>query len=439
MNKLQQLQEEMTLKLKRLGELQDMESRTAEHETEIDTLLGRVNELGPAIQREHALAAATASAGQYTQPASRGVSGITPIGEPANGEPIKIRDHRSLGRRFIESDEYREYAADPRGKGEKFTVGSFHQRSIDLQHRDDMTPQEVRALVQTGTLPVDMILPQQVPGVFRGADRDLNIRDVLINGQTNSDAVTFMRELVYTNAAVEVAQATTVGTGAKPESGITFEQATANVVTIAHWIPITRQTMQDAAQLVTYINERLLFGLKSRENSQILNGDGTGANMLGILATTGVQAANAAHFTGAPTQNVGTKAELTDRIRRGKRLVRVTGQANPNFVVLHPLNMEKVETIADGANAYVLGNAVTGGGLQTLWGLRVVESEDIATTVALVGDGSAAAIWDRMDAQLFTTDSHSDFFIRNIFVILAEERLALTVFRPTAFCVVTLP
>jgi HK97 family phage major capsid protein len=439
MNKLQRLKEEMTAKLTRLGELQNMDTRSTEQESEIDTLLGRVNEIGPEIQREQQIAAATADTSKYTEPVTRGVSGINPRGEQGEGKQIALPDHRSLGRRYVESAEYKDYAADPRGKGEKFEVRSFHSRSIDLQHREDMSPEEVRTLVYTGVLPVDMILPQQVPGVFRGADRALNIRDVLINGQTNSDAVTFMRELVYTNAAVEVAQAVSAVTGAKPESAITFEQATSNVVTIAHWIPITRQTMQDAAQLVTYINERLLFGLKSRENNQLLNGDGTGANMLGILATTGVQAINAAHFTATPTQNVGTKAELTDRIRRGKRMVRVTGQANPNFVVIHPTIMEKLETIADGANAYVLGNAVTNGGLSTLWGMTVVESEDIATTVALVGDGSAAAVWDRMDAQLFTTDSHSDFFIRNIFVILAEERLALTVFRPTAFAVVTLP
>jgi hypothetical protein len=49
-----------------------------------------------------------------------------------------------------------------------------------------------------------------------------------------------------------------------------------------------------------------------------------------------------------------------------------------------------------------------------------------------------AAVWDRMQAALYTTDSHSDFFIRNILVILAEERLALTVFRPAAFVEVTL-
>jgi hypothetical protein len=36
------------------------------------------------------------------------------------------------------------------------------------------------------------------------------------------------------------------------------------------------------------------------------------------------------------------------------------------------------------------------------------------------------------------TDSHSDFFIRNIFVLLAEERVALPVFRPAAFAKVAL-
>ena len=43
-----------------------------------------------------------------------------------------------------------------------------------------------------------------------------------------------------------------------------------------------------------------------------------------------------------------------------------------------------------------------------------------------------------MDATIYTTDSHADYFIRNIFVILAEERVALPVFRPAAFASVQL-
>ena len=64
--------------------------------------------------------------------------------------------------------------------------------------------------------------------------------------------------------------------------------------------------------------------------------------------------------------------------------------------------------------------------------------ENITAGTALVGDGTMAAVVDRRDAQIYIADQHSDFFVRNIFVMLAEERVALPVFRPAAFAKVTL-
>ncbi len=433
MTKLVELRERMTKALEDLGTLAGKEDRTTDDEARIDTLLAEVNDLGPKIEREAAIDKAAGQRSAYTEPVGQRASGMVP-----NETRQQAMDYRSLGARYADSDEFRAYQRHPGGKGQEFSVGSFYHRDSPLAGQPHMSPQEVRALVATGALPVDMILPQQVPGVFRGNEAPLNMRDVLINGRTTSDAIVFMRELVFTNAAAETAQATVVGDGAKPESTITFEQQSAPVVTIAHWIPITRQTIEDAAQLVTYVEQRLLTGLERREDNQILNGAGGAVNMTGILNTTGVQAINAAHFTATPVQNAGTGNENINRIRRGKRMVRVTGQAIPNFVVLNPTVLETFDTIADANRQYLLGSPLAGGSISGLWGLRVVESENISTTVALVGDGTMAAVWDRMDARIYTTDSHSDFFVRNIFVLLAEERLALTVFRPPAFAAVTL-
>jgi hypothetical protein len=44
-----------------------------------------------------------------------------------------------------------------------------------------------------------------------------------------------------------------------------------------------------------------------------------------------------------------------------------------------------------------------------------------------------AAIWDRNDATVEISREHSDYFTRNMIAVLAEERLALTVFAPLAF------
>ena len=66
-------------------------------------------------------------------------------------------------------------------------------------------------------------------------------------------------------------------------------------------------------------------------------------------------------------------------------------------------------------------------------GIPVVESESQAEGVGLLGDFAKAVLWDREQTTVTMTDSHADFFIRNLVAILAEERLAFGVTRPTAF------
>jgi HK97 family phage major capsid protein len=95
-------------------------------------------------------------------------------------------------------------------------------------------------------------------------------------------------------------------------------------------------------------------------------------------------------------------------------------------------------TVGNANDDYYGPGPFSGAAITNLWGLSVVESENITAGTALVGDGLMAAVVDRMDATIYTTDSHSDFFIRNILVILAEERIALPVFRPEAFAAVDL-
>jgi hypothetical protein len=436
---LVELRERMAGALKELGELQNKETRTADDESRIDTLLAEVNDLGPKILREQKIADATGTRAQYEQPAGRKVPGN---GQPAEGaKAAEERDTRSWGQRFAESDQVKDYSG--RGKGQPFEVGTFYPKH-QAQHRDGMGPQEVRALIQTGAFPADYISPTMVPGFFRGDDLQGSLRDVLINGQTDSDAILFFRELAYTNNAAGVPQATNTSAAAetpvnasvKPESALTFEQATAPVVTIAHWIPITRQTLQDASQMQTYVEQRLLDGLRLEESSQLLNGNGTN-DLVGLLNTTDVQDLDQTYFTGAAVNDAGQDNENFNRILRARTLIRTVGRARANFVVLNPTDLENFLTFTDGQRQYFGAGPFSATGIASLWGMRVVEDENLTAGSALVGDGRMAAVWDRMQAQILI-DTIDDQFIRNMLTILAEERLALTVFRPQAFAVVDL-
>jgi HK97 family phage major capsid protein len=444
MSKLVELRGRMNVVASEMATLGQKSERSAEEESRLDAVLAEFNDLGPKIEREATIEAATRSAASMNESRGR-ISGNeqqeTGKRDDA-GEVIKI-DRRSVGARFADSEQLKRYVAGGMANGtvsEQFAAGSFY-RKHQMRHTADMSPEELRAIVQTGNLPADYIAPQQVSGIFRGDDLQGSLRDVLINGTTQSDAVVFFRELLFTNAAAGVPQATHTAAASetpanasvKPESTITWEQDIAPVVTIAHWIPITRQTLSDAGQIRTYVEERLMAGLRQEESDQLLNGAGTN-DLEGLLPTTGVQDLNAAYFLGAPVADAGTDNENFNRIRRAKTLVRTVGRAIPNFVVINPADLEQF----DNANEQYFGTGPYGGSNPArLWGLRVVEDEHIAENTALVGDGRMAAVWDREQANILTGYIDNQF-TRNMMTILAEERLALTVFRPAAFAEVAL-
>ena len=397
---------------------------TAEESARFDELTKRVNTIGEELTAAKNQASAAASVLAYdthfNQPADqvkRGLSLDTATEPGAGGGSGR----KSLGQKFVESDQFQHRNS----RGVMYDAVKFSE------------PDDIKALIYSGTGSASMVLPQVLPTIYRPLEAPLVMRDVLLNMQTTSDNVTVLQENVFTNAAAEVAEAIDVTSGAKPESALTFTEATFPVQWIAHWIPITRQMLEDLAMMRSYVDDRLLIGLRRREDSQFLNGNGTAPNLRGILNTSGINDLNAAHFTGAPVQDAGSDNENVNRIRRAKRVVAVTGKATATFVVMNPTDLENIDTITDSTRQYLLAGPLAAEP-RRLWGLQVVESENIAAGTALVGDGTMAAVVDRMDARIYTTDSHSDFFIRNIFVILAEERVALPVFRPAAFAKVTL-
>lgn len=428
-----------------MSDLAQKDERSADDDAKLDQLLAEFNDLGPKVEREQSIVDAANEARKLGESRGR-VSGIVPAaGADTREQATEKQDLRSVGQRFADSEPVTRWLESGGKRSDPFDAGSFFHRDAGgpVQHVEGMDPAEVRALINTGVLPDSYIRPEYVPGFFRGDDLTGSIRSALINGQTTSDAIVFFRETAFTNNAAEVGQATatTGSSGLKPESALAFEQATAAVKTIAHWIPITRQTLRDAPQLRTYVEQRLLDGLKLREDAQILNGDGLGENLLGLTEHTGVQVlddvATTGYFATNPVADAGGRNENFNRVLRGKTMVRSVGRTQANFVVLNPVDLEAFLTTTEAGGKYFGAGPFSGASIPNLWGLSIIESEHQTEGEAVVGDGRAAAVWDRMQAQILI-DTINDQFIRNMLTLLAEERLALTVFRPQAFAIVSL-
>lgn len=257
------------------------------------------------------------------------------------------------------------------------------------------------------------------------------VLDLIARGRTDSDVVEFVRQTAQVTQSTPVQEAnvtTYAGTtgqisGEKPEGASTWEKVTANVKTIAVWIPATKRALSDASQLRSLLDQELREDCLEELEDQIINGDGTNENLTGILNTTGVL----------------TQAWSTDLItttRKAITAVRVTGKARgPLAWAMNPSDAETVDLLKDGDNRYYWGGPVTAGS-RNLWGYPIVENNQVDQGKAILGQWDKAMYWDHQSSTISVSDSHSDFFIRNMIAILCELRGAFGLIRPSNFVIV---
>jgi HK97 family phage major capsid protein len=306
---------------------------------------------------------------------------------------------KTLGEQFTDSDDFKHLLKTRRG--------SAVLKVPSLQQKTTITSAAVGTVLRA----------QRLEGIITPQLRQFRVRDLMAQGNTTSNAIEYVKENVYTNAAAPTAE-----TIAKPESALTFTVATAPVRTIAHWIPATKQVLDDMAQLRGYIDGRLIWGLEFVEETQLLSGDGTGVNVLGIIP-------QATAYDTALTVAGDTKI---DKVRHAILQARLA-EFPVDGIILNPTDWHDIELVKDTTDKYVFGDPNTSKPFN-LWSRAIVETAAIAAGTFLVGAfRMAAQVWDREDANVEVSTEHSDFFVKNLVAIRAEERLALTVYRPGAF------
>ena len=337
---------------------------------------------------------------------------------------------KTLGQAFCESEEFKSLANGRNGAN--MPNPWQYEGSLTTKSAFEYSVKDVYNTLPTGT-----------PGQFGSIQRDpivippqrtKRVRELFPTRTTNAAIVEYFRMTGFTNNAQAIGERSNDGTVfvEKPQSTFTFVGEQAPVRTLAHWEAAHRNVLADEPQLRSIIDNELMYGLRLQEDAQILNGAGTGDNLTGVLQTTGIQ--TYAWSAGATLPVKDTKA---DAIRRAATLS-FLAYYEPTGVVLHPNDWEDIELTKDSNGQYLVAISVALGGEPRVWRIPVVETPAIAEGTALVGAfGTGAQLYDREQANIRVSEQHSDFFVRNAIVILAEQRLALAVKRPEAFTKIT--
>ena len=307
---------------------------------------------------------------------------------------------KSIGSQFVDADGFK--ALQSGGMGAKFS----------LAVKADLTTATTNTAGAMGAA----IAPNRLPGVQGLPQRRMTIRNLLMPGRTDTPNIEFIQETGFTNNAAAVAEG-----ALKPESDMKLAEKAVSTKVIAHWTRATRQILSDFSQSRSLIDNRLLYGLAFKEEAQLLSGDGTGANLLGLIP-------QATDFVNPLT---GGDATSIDRIRL-MILQAALAEYPSTGIVMNPIDWAWIELLKDTTGRYIIGNP-QGTTAPTLWNLPVVATQAITVDKVLTGAfDMGAQIFDQWEGRV-EAGYQNDDFTRNKVTFLAEERLALAVYRPESF------
>lgn len=213
----------------------------------------------------------------------------------------------------------------------------------------------------------------------------------------------------------------------KPRAKAEFKQETASVLTLATWIPVTRQALEDETLLRGYIEGELLEALVMSEERQILKGAGGNDQLLGFFNDPEIKT-----YKWEDGEATDTKV---DAIRRAMMLVLAAGRAPADALILSEWDSVDIDTHKNAIGNYTFGGpSAAATGVTRIWGVPVVRTQFLDKGEALIGAfKTGATLWDRTQGMIRTSEQHEDFFVRNCVALLAEERVALTISRPESF------
>jgi HK97 family phage major capsid protein len=322
--------------------------------------------------------------------------------------PAKASLVGTLGAQFVASQAF-EFIRAGHARG-----GAWTTPSVDL-----MAATLTEDVASGGKL----LVPQYMPGVLPLALAPPTVIDLLAKGMTDAASIVYMVEKTHVNAAAPVAEG-----ALKPESTLTFDSVTDPVRKIATWLPVSEEMLADVAQIQAYIDQRLRQFVAIALEDQILNGDGT-VGIVGITNRAGL----------APAVAKGATELNAIAIYRQIVEIMATSLIMPDGVVLSPRAWASCVTAQNGDGVFYGPGMFSGLPSPSLWGLPVALSSRLAAeTDALVGAFKLGAqLWLRSAITVQASNSHADYFVRNLVAIRAEQRAALAVYRPGAFGLVT--
>jgi len=272
----------------------------------------------------------------------------------------------------------------------------------------------------SGALPLQPQLAPLLPPI----EQSPTVAALFSSGVTGQNLIVYLEETTTTPgvmsgpystsaAAVRTAVLTSEGTS-KPAAYVNFTKRSVNVEKLAAFLPISEEMLEDEPAIASYVNSRLRMFVVQAEEARIL-----------ARLNVGIGTAGYAEIGGN---------NMLDSVMAGITSVRLEGGLEPDGLLINPVDYAKMAIAKASTGGDYFGGGPFSAFSASPWGLRTVSTAAVAQGSPIVGafrDG--AQIWRKGGLTVEASNSHQDYFVRNLVAIRAEERFALAVYRPLAF------
>ena len=268
----------------------------------------------------------------------------------------------------------------------------------------------------------DSLLPSQLWQQIVGPQHENRLLGRLPLFPLDAPSVEIVVHNSTTGAAAVVAEG-----ASKPELVFETEKVILQAMKLAAHTACSREIIQDFYNFVSYTQSELMRQVVDVENLNLLSGTGSD-ELLGFLSTSGILTYPVGGTGTTPNGETaldGIEAAIA-RLRTGPAL------ATPDLLVLHPTTWSSIRRSKDGYGRYLVQADPTQQQADSVWGVPVLQTTQIATGTGLMLDTSKfGRVFVREGLSLFTGWMNDDF-TRNLTRFVAEERLVLAVERPAA-------
>ena len=330
------------------------------------------------------------------------------------------------GKAFVESEGYKAIA-DPATRGQRWSTGAIPVGSLAMKG----TLLEGAGAPGAGTGGGFLAPgPTVVPGVVEKLFQPIAVTDLFATITATTNTVRYAIEGTAVSGAAGVAEG-----GTKPESTLDLDTVDEPVKKIATSITVSDELIEDAAAAQGFVGGRLTQFVRLEEERQLLRGAG-GNELAGLVGRAGVNT----YARGTIDNNAIAIAKVIGNTA-GSSFVQ------PSGIVMHPVNWLNTRLLTDSTGQFLgagpFGLAAQNAGAanlfgQSLWDVPVALSTTVGQGTAVVGGfADATAIARRGGVTVEATNSHQDYFVKDLMSIRAEQREALLCYRAEAFTIVS--